>query len=170
MRVVLRPIGYVHNDYPPGQRPQTWQGTVSRIEFEPRWTEALSGLDGFSHVIVLCYLHLSQDEESPTRIRAQRHSDMPLVGFFGTRTPVRPNPISVTTVSLVERSGNFLHVRNLDMHDGTPVLDVKPYLIRGDCHPEATAPEWIYRLWHIHDRQRRDQRSVEGSGGERPNS
>jgi tRNA-Thr(GGU) m(6)t(6)A37 methyltransferase TsaA len=152
--IVLKPIGVVHNEHPPGHKPPTWQGIVSRIEFDPHWQEALSGLDGFSHVIVLCYLHLSRDEVSPTLIRPQRNPEMPLVGFFGTRTPVRPNPISVTAVPLIERRENVLHVRNLDMYDGTLVLDVKPYLTRGDCHPDATGPEWIYRLWAIHDAQR----------------
>ncbi len=79
---------------------------------------------------------------------------MPLVGLFGTRTPLRPNPISLTIVRLAERRENVLHVCNLDMYDGTPVLDIKPYLTRGDCHPLATGPDWIYRLWAIHDAQR----------------
>jgi tRNA-Thr(GGU) m(6)t(6)A37 methyltransferase TsaA len=151
MEIQFTPIGTVHNDYPPGQKPTTWQGTRSQIEFDPQWTEALSGLDGFSHAVVLCYLHLSQGEKSPLRVRPQRNPEMPLVGFFGTRTPVRPNPISLTVVRLLERQENVLHVEHLDMYDGTPVLDIKPYLIRGDCHPEATGPEWTYRLWSIQD-------------------
>jgi tRNA-Thr(GGU) m(6)t(6)A37 methyltransferase TsaA len=155
MNVTFQPIGYVRNDYPHGHRPPTWQGTHSRIEIDPRWSEGLAGLDGFSHFIVLCYLHLLRGEELPMQIRPQRRPEMPLVGFFGTRTPVRPNPISLTVVSLVERRANVLHVRNLDMYDGTPVLDVKPYLVRGDCHPEATGPEWIAQLWAIHDAEGR---------------
>ena len=78
---------------------------------------------------------------------------MPLIGFFGTRTPVRPNPISVTVVPLLKQEDNLLYVHNLDMYDGTPVLDVKPYLTRGDCHPNATEPEWIHRLRDIQDRE-----------------
>jgi len=144
--LVLAPIGLVRNDFPSGQRPRTWQGTCSRIEIDPRWSEALSGLDGFSHIIVLCYLHLSRGKESPMRVRPQGNPEMPLVGFLSTRTPVRPNPIAVTTVSLIERRRNILYVRNLDVYDGTPVLDVKPYLVRSDCHPEATGPEWVHRL------------------------
>ena len=160
MEITLRPIGFVHNDYPPGQKPPTWQGTSSRIELDPKWTQALSGLAGFSHIIVLCYLHPSQDQESPALIRPQRRPEMPLVGFFGTRTPVRPNAISVTTVPLVKREGSTLHVHNLDVYDCTPVLDIKPYMIRGDCHPEATEPEWIHHLRTLQDAEGNDRENT----------
>ena len=152
MDIVLHPIGFVRNDYPPGKKPPTWQGTSSCIEIAPRWAEALGGLAGFSHIIVLCYLNLSQGQECPMLVRPQKRAEMPLIGFFGTRTPVRPNPISVTIVPLLKQEDNLLYVRNLDTYDGTPVLDVKPYLTRGDCHPDATEPEWIHRLRDIQDR------------------
>jgi tRNA-Thr(GGU) m(6)t(6)A37 methyltransferase TsaA len=153
MKIDLEPIGYVRNEHPHGTKPLTWQGTTSRIEFEPRWANALSGLSGFSHIIVLCYLHLIEDG-SPTLIRPQRNPEMPLIGFFGTRTPARPNPISVTVVVLDRIDGSTLHVRNLDMYNGTPVLDVKPYLVRGDCQPEAKEPQWIHHLREIQDARR----------------
>lgn len=154
MSIHLQPIGYVRNNYPEGQRPLTWQGTRSRIEFELCWAGALSGLSGFSHIIVLCYLHLNEGQEPPIFIRPQGNPDMPVIGFFGTRTPVRPNPISFTVVALDRVEGHTLHVRNLDMYDGTPVLDIKPYLVRGDCHPEATEPEWIHHLRASQDKRR----------------
>jgi tRNA (Thr-GGU) A37 N-methylase len=87
---------------------------------------------------------------------------MPIVGLFATRTPLRPNPISLTIVRLTERQGNVLHVQNLDMFDGTPVLDIKPYITRGDCQPEATNPEWIHRLRAIHDEERSKHASTSG--------
>jgi tRNA-Thr(GGU) m(6)t(6)A37 methyltransferase TsaA len=153
--IIFQSIGTVHNQYPQGHKPLTWQGTRSRIEIDPRWAEGLVGLEDYSHLIVLCYLHLMQGQEPVLQIRAQRHPQMPLVGFFCTRTPLRPNPISLTVVELVERADNLLHVRNLDMYDGTTVLDVKPYLKRGDCQPQSTVPEWMERLWAIHDEERR---------------
>jgi tRNA-Thr(GGU) m(6)t(6)A37 methyltransferase TsaA len=158
-QILFEPIGFVCNDYPPGQKPLTWQGIASRIEIAPRWTAALEGLEEFSHINVLCYLHLMRKEDPVLQIHPQRNLDMPLVGFFSTRTPLRPNPISMTIARLIERQENVLYVRNLDMFDGTPVLDVKPYMTRGDCHPEATGPEWIYRLWAIHDAQRKGRTS-----------
>jgi tRNA-Thr(GGU) m(6)t(6)A37 methyltransferase TsaA len=111
-------------------------------------------LDGFSHINVLCCLHMMLGEEPVLRIHPQRNADMPLVGLFATRTPLRPNPISLTVVRLIECRQNVLYVQNLDMYNGTPVLDVKPYLTRGDQQLEATGPEWIHRLWALHDRQR----------------
>jgi tRNA-Thr(GGU) m(6)t(6)A37 methyltransferase TsaA len=154
VNIQLAPIGYVRNDHPRGQKPLTWQGVCSRIAFDARWTEALSGLDGFSHAIVICYLHLSAGSVSEPRIHPQGRTSLPLVGFFGTRTPARPNPLSLTTVEIVHREANLLTVRNLDMYDGTPVLDIKPYLTRGDCHSDAREPDWIHRLWAAHDRER----------------
>jgi len=154
--IAFHPIGTVHNAHPQGHKPLTWKGTTSQIEIDPRWQEGLEGLEGYSHLSVLCYLHLSQGREPVIKIRAQGHPQMPLVGFFCTRTPLRPNPLSLTVVELVERVDNVLHVRNLDMYDGTAVLDVKPYLTRGDCYPEATVPEWIERLWAIHDEERKN--------------
>lgn len=155
MDITLEPIGYVRNDF--SQRPPTWQGTSSEIHVDARWSESLDGLEGFSHILVLCYLDKSRGQAIPLQVHPQGNPEMPLVGFWGTRTPVRPNPISVTTVPLVGREGSVLRVRNLDMFDGTPVLDLKPYLTRGDCHPEATAPDWIYRLWAIRDARDRER-------------
>jgi tRNA-Thr(GGU) m(6)t(6)A37 methyltransferase TsaA len=152
--IVLHPIGTVHNDHPRGNRPPTWHGVESRLVFDPQWAEALSGLDGFSHAYVICYLHLIGGNVSPTYIRPQGRPEMPEMGFFGTRTPARPNPISLTVVEILGREENVLHVRHLDMYDGTPILDVKPYLRRGECVPEAQEPGWVARLRGIHDRER----------------
>ena len=154
MEIVLHPIGAVHNGHPPGKKPLTWQGIESALALDPQWAEALSGLDGFSHAIVICYLHLIEGNVSPTYIRPQGRSEMPETGFFGTRTPARPNPISLTVVEILGREGSVLHVRDLDMYDGTPVLDIKPYLTRGGCVPDAQEPEWVARLREIHDRER----------------
>jgi len=151
MIITLEPIGFVRNNFAQGEKPLTWKHTSSRIEFAPQWTEALSGLDGFSHAIVLCYLHLVAGEVSPTHIHPQRRSALPLVGFFGTRTPARPNPISCTVVRLIKREEHILFVDSLDMYDGTPVLDIKPYITRGDCHPEAQEPDWIHQLRALQD-------------------
>ena len=72
-----------------------------------------------------------------------RREDLPLVGLFATRSPRRPNPIGVTTVRLLERRGNVLRVLGLDALDGTPVLDIKPYLPYGDCIQDTHVPEWV---------------------------
>mgnify|MGYP001385147197 CR=1 FL=1 len=154
MEITLHPIGTVRNDHPPGKKPLTWHDTESKLAFGPQWAEALSGLDGFSHAFVICYLHLIGDDVSPTTIRPQGRAEMPEMGFFGTRTPARPNPISLTVVEILGREENVLHVRHLDMYDGTPILDIKPYLTRGECVPDAQEPDWVARLREIHDQER----------------
>jgi len=76
------------------------------------------------------------------------------VGILATRSPVRPNPLAMTAVALLGREGRLLRVRGLDACKGTPVLDVKPYLRRGDLVPEATRPPWLEQLWAAHDGER----------------
>ncbi len=79
---------------------------------------------------------------------------MPLRGIFATRSPHRPNPIAITPVRLLERQGVRLYVQGLDAFEGTPILDLKPYLRRGDLIPEATTPAWLEKLWRIHDEEK----------------
>jgi tRNA (Thr-GGU) A37 N-methylase len=81
---------------------------------------------------------------------------MPLRGIFATRSPRRPNPIAITAVRLLERQGARLRVQGLDAYQGTPILDLKPYLRRGDLIPEAAMPAWLEQLWRIHDEERED--------------
>jgi tRNA (Thr-GGU) A37 N-methylase len=73
---------------------------------------------------------------------------LPLVGVFATRSPKRPNPIALTVVPLLRRQGNALVVKRLDMADGTPVLDIKPYLTNGDRIEQARVAGWLRRLWN----------------------
>ena len=163
MDICFRPIGYVRSDYPPGRRPPAWQGTAARIEIDPRWTTALSGLDGFSHLVVLCYLHLSPQADPPDRVHPTGDPELPLVGLFGTRSPHRPNPIALSIVPLVTRQENVLHVRDLDMYDGTPVLDLKPYLPHPYAPSEMAYPEWVHRMWEKRREEREGREGREGS-------
>jgi tRNA-Thr(GGU) m(6)t(6)A37 methyltransferase TsaA len=76
-----------------------------------------------------------------------KNDAMPLVGIFATRSPQRPNPIGIRAVELIEVCGNVLRVRGLDALNGSPVLDLKPYLTRGDAIPDARASEWVRKFW-----------------------
>ncbi len=145
--MILRPIGVIRNGYT--QKPeQPWEEITSEIVVEEGLAEALEGIEEFSHIQVIFWLHRVEGERErlPMKIHPQRRADLPEVGLFATRTPLRPNPIGLTTVRLLRREGNVLHVLGLDALDGTPLLDLKPYLLRGDCWPEATGPEWLKRL------------------------
>ena len=150
MELTLRPIGVVRNGISSGRREIRWQEIESEIVINPEWADALDGIEGFSHLWVLFYLSESPLPES-LRTHPQGCDDTPLVGRFATRSPVRPNPIGLTPVELLAVEGNCLRVRGLDAFDGTPVLDLKPYLPRGDSLPHARVPDWLARLQYSDD-------------------
>ena len=144
--LVCHPIGYIENEVSPGQDVR-WDEIESQVVIEDKFAEALEGLEEFSHIIVLFWLHRKKEEPPPLKIRPEMREDMPLVGVLATRAPVRPNPIGLTVVELLERQGNTLRVRGLDAYDGTPVLDIKPYLPRGDLVEKVRVAPWVKRLW-----------------------
>jgi len=148
--LTLRPIGHVENEVRKGQQ-AIWEDMESRVVLDRQWAEALQGLDEFSHLVIIFWLDRPDETEVPLRVHPESREDMPLVGLFATRTPLRPNPIGLTTVELLSVEGTTLRVRGLDAFDGTPVLDIKPYLIRGDLKSEASVPRWLRSLWEAHD-------------------
>lgn len=127
----------------------------AEIEIDAAWAEALDGLEQFSHIWVVWWLDRSPagDPSQVLQVRPEGRAEMPLVGVFATRSPRRPNPIALTAVRLVERRGTWLRVQGLDAFEGTPILDIKPYLRRGDALEEAVMAPWVDRLWAIHDRE-----------------
>jgi tRNA-Thr(GGU) m(6)t(6)A37 methyltransferase TsaA len=147
----LAPIGRVVNDveYPSHVK---WETIISEVVITPQLVEALDGIDGFSHVVIVFYLDkVDEDRQSHLKVHPERKEELPLVGVFATRSPVRPNPIGITVVKLLERQENVLKVLGLDAYDGTPVLDVKPYLRRGDLIEGTATPDWLLRLWELQD-------------------
>ncbi len=151
--IVFRPIGVVRNGVtdPAAVR---WEELVSRVEVDQAYLPALEGIEGFSHIVVVFYLHQRPAGAVPLQVHPEMRDDMPLVGVFATRSPRRPNAIGLTAVELLKREGRILTVRGLDALDGTPVLDLKPYLPRGDEWSAARVPAWLRRLWAIHDEER----------------
>ncbi len=124
-----------------------WGDVESRIEMQPRFAAGLEGLEQFSHVIVVFYMHLEPDREPATlRRRPRGRADMPLLGVFAQRARMRPNPIGVTTVQIVRVEPAALVVLGLDAVDGTPVLDLKPYAPVFDRRDDAHVPEWLDHL------------------------
>ena len=150
----LAPIGRVVNDieYPSHVK---WESVASEVVIAPQLVEALDGIDGFSHILIIFYLDkVGEERRSRLKVHPQGKRELPLVGVFATRSPVRPNPIGITAVKLLEREENVLKVLGLDAYDGTPVLDVKPYLRRGDLVEEAAMPDWLLHLWELQDGER----------------
>ncbi len=143
--IMLKPIAVVRNEITEMGR-HDWGNVVSELLFRPDLEEALHGLDEFSHIVVLFWMHHSPVWEClAMKTHPQMRQDLPLVGVFATRSPVRPNPIGMSVVKLLARKNNLLKVVGLDALDGSPVVDIKPYL-PGDCVAQARFPEWVYKL------------------------
>ena len=141
--IVLYPIGYVKNGILETPKLPHWQlETVSELVIDPQWEGGLEGLDGFSHIIVLFWFHRVAEHGVALKVHPMHREDLAVAGLFATRTPNRPNRIGETVVSLVERERNVLRVKGLDALDGTPILDIKPYLRSGDLIPDAREPWW----------------------------
>ena len=140
--MTLKAIGIVRNTVrqPPKQG---WENVVSEIVVNPSLTEALDNLDEFSHIIVLYWMHQVTGSKSPTKVHPMGRPEVPAVGLFATRSPNRPNPVGKATVRLLKRQGNLLKVEGLDAIDGTPVIDIKPYLPGYDSATDARVPSWI---------------------------
>src|ERR1700733_12495697 len=123
-----RPIGFVHSPYKDtGQVPKglgAKHEAPGRLSILPEFELGLTDIEGFSHLIVLWVF----DRAEGFQLLGTPPSDNRPHGVFATRSPRRPNPIGLTVVKLLRREGNLLHVQGVDMLDGTPILDIKPYL------------------------------------------
>lgn len=143
--ITLKPIGVVRNEMKQPQR-EGWENVVSDIIIDNSLTEALDGLEEFSHVIVIYWLHKTADSGlPPVKLHPKGRTELPLVGVLATRSPRRPNPVAIATVRLLKRQGNRLQVEGLDASDGTPVIDIKPHLPHNDSPADARVAPWITR-------------------------
>jgi tRNA-Thr(GGU) m(6)t(6)A37 methyltransferase TsaA len=140
--IVYQPIGTVHTPY---QSPDGMPVQASRSDNAPgtvvldeAYVEGLADLEGFSHVILVCHLHLAR----PYRLRVTPYLDDVPHGLFATRAPARPNPIGISVVALERIDGSTLHVRGVDLIDGTPLLDIKPWVGEFD-EPEQVRLGWL---------------------------
>jgi tRNA-Thr(GGU) m(6)t(6)A37 methyltransferase TsaA len=123
----LKPIGIIHSHYKyTGEAP--YQGykseEISQIEVFKEFEEGLKDIEGFSHIIVIYWFHKSQGYH----LLVKTPWDDNLHGLFTTRSPHRPCPLGLTVAELVAREKNILEVKGLDAIDGTPLLDIKPYI------------------------------------------
>ena len=144
LSMTLRAIGIVRNGVREApDKDDWWAELVSELVIDKNLTKALDGVRGFSHIIVLYWMHRLVTAEVPLKIHPRGNKGLPLVGLFATRTPNRPNPIGLTKVRLLERQGNILKVKGLDALDGSPVIDIKPYLPGYDSVDNIKVPPWI---------------------------
>jgi tRNA-Thr(GGU) m(6)t(6)A37 methyltransferase TsaA len=136
----MQPIGYVRSPYDDTKEIPKGLGAKHDIEgvleIKPEFEPGLLDIEGFSHLFVIWMFHRSEGFE----LTASPPSDDRTHGVFATRSPRRPNPIGLTVVELLSREGPVLRVRGVDMLDGTPILDIKPYL-------SSVPPEQLRRGW-----------------------
>jgi len=123
----LRPIGMIHSPYHDRvQAPH--QGSrreeICQVELFKEFEEGLTDIEGFSHIMLIYYLHKSRGYS----LIVKTPWDVTPHGLFTTRSPNRPNPLGLSVVRLIARKGNILEVKGLDAIDGTPLLDIKPYV------------------------------------------
>jgi tRNA-Thr(GGU) m(6)t(6)A37 methyltransferase TsaA len=142
-KIVLTPIGHVKTDAVGNEVKD--KSRIAQIILNPELVEALDGVEGFSHLLVLFWLNEAVDRSRDLKFHPRGRMDMPLLGVFALRTNLRPNPIGLTLVELLKIEGNILTVRGLDAFDGTPILDIKPF-DSWDTAKNPRFPEWWIKL------------------------
>jgi tRNA-Thr(GGU) m(6)t(6)A37 methyltransferase TsaA len=158
--MILTPLGIIHTLHSdianiPIQ-PTAAKGIKGWIELDPAYTEGLKDLDGFSHIILLFHLHMSQG----FKLLVTPYLDTVKRGVFATRAPKRPNPIGLSVVKLVKVEGNRIEIENVDILDGTPLLDIKPYVPVFD-EPTDVRFGWLEKARDDVPTKRSDERFVD---------
>jgi tRNA-Thr(GGU) m(6)t(6)A37 methyltransferase TsaA len=139
--ITFRPIGVIHSPHTEQQQtpiqPVYAQGIVGSAEIFPEYAEGLRDLEGFSHIYLIYHFHRAK----PARLIVKPFLEDVDHGVFATRAPCRPNPIGISLVRLTGIEGRILRLEDVDVLDGTPLLDIKPYAPRFD-HRENVRIGW----------------------------
>jgi len=127
-QIIYQPIGVIHSPFTSLEdmpiQPPAARGFKGQVIIKEEYLPALADLDGFSHIYLLYHLHLSTTYD----LKVVPFLDDRRRGLFATRAPRRPNPIGLSMVQLLKIEGNILEIANPDVIDGTPLLDIKPYV------------------------------------------
>jgi tRNA-Thr(GGU) m(6)t(6)A37 methyltransferase TsaA len=155
--VQYRSIGIVHSPFNEIQgmpiQPSGASGVPGTVEVYPEYAEGLKDLGGFSHIILLYHFH----EARESRLIVTPFMDSQPRGVFSTRAPNRPNPIGLSVVKLLRIEGPQLYIENVDILDGTPLLDIKPYVPEFDHYP-ADRAGWLEKASGMVHTKRSDDR------------
>lgn len=154
--LLLKPIGIVRHGLSDDTIRASGMGVDGIIEVFEEFADGLRSIDGFSHLILISLLNkVTREQRRVLVVRPRRLvkfglnlDELPEVGVFTTDSPHRPNPIGISIIRLVDRNGRFLRVSGLDLFDGTPILDIKPYTPdRSIGIDNLKTPEWYSTLW-----------------------
>ncbi len=130
------------------QRSRARHERVSEVVINSDLEGILDGIEGYSHLNILYWAHRTPEvSRSIKKVHPMGRKDNPLTGVFATCSPARPNPVLLTSVRLLKREGNALFVQGLDAVDGSPVIDVKPYVPTYQIKEEIKVPWWMERIF-----------------------
>jgi len=142
--IIYKPIGIIHTPFKDVKempiQPIGAKGIQGTINIEPEYVDGIKDLEGFSHVFLIYHFHLSQGYS----LQIEPFMDDDLHGVFATRAPKRPNPIGISVVRLARVEEGLLHIEDVDMVDGTPLLDIKPYVPEFDAL-KAERIGWLFK-------------------------
>ena len=128
MKIELNPIGIIHTPFKTVEnmpiQPSAAKDITGTIEIFPEYAEGLSDLDGFSHIYIIFHLHKTRGH----KLKVVPFLDTVERGIFATRSPARPNAVGLSVAELVSVKKNILEIRGVDMLDGSPVIDIKPFV------------------------------------------
>jgi tRNA-Thr(GGU) m(6)t(6)A37 methyltransferase TsaA len=157
IEIVFKPIGIIHTPHESGNntpiQPSAAKGVKGIVEIYPEYSAGLKDLDGFSHIILVYYFHLSKGY----RMEVKPFLDKNIHGVFATRAPERPNQIGLSVVRLVKIEKNMIHIENVDIINNTPLLDIKPYIPDFDSAEDVTIG-WLQKFKHQFSTKKSDDR------------
>ena len=157
--IEMKPIGVIHTPFKQLEgmpiQPAGAVGVQGTVKLFAEFQAGLKDVDGFSHLILLYHLHRSRDFQ----LEVVPFLDDKPMGLFATRAPKRPNPIGFSIVALIKIDNGLLSVNNVDILDGTPLLDIKPYVPEFDSHPQARTG-WLERAKGDVHQYRADRRFI----------
>lgn len=146
-QIRYKPIGIIHSPFKEQKgtpiQPTTGKGIKATIEIFPEYEEGLKDLEGFSHIILLYHFHRSK----PSSLLSKPFMDDTPHGIFAIRSPNRPNPIGISIVRLIQVKSNILDIEDIDSIDGTPLLDIKPYVPEFDSR-DVERIGWLTKNIH----------------------
>ena len=160
--VIYKPIGTIHSPFKDLEgmpiQPIGAKGIKGEIHLNEEYKEGLKDLEGFSHIILIYHLHLSNGYS----LMVKPFLDTTKRGIFATRAPKRPNPIGISVVCMDKIEGSKVHISNVDVVDGTPLLDIKPYIPNFDkCKGEEIRIGWFEDKHEDANHKKSDRRFID---------